>query len=128
MTNLLLRLFIKSDLNTNAGRSAVGKFSGTVGIVSNALLFLAKLAAGILSGSVSITADAMNNLTDATSSIVTLAGFKLSEKPADKHHPYGHARYEYLSGLAVAALIFFIGFELAKSSVSKFIGILAQMA
>ena len=119
MTNLLLRLFIKSDLNTNAGRSAVGKLSGTVGIVSNALLFLAKLAAGILSGSVSITADAMNNLTDATSSIVTLAGFKLSEKPADKHHPYGHARHEYLSGLAVAALIFFIGFELAKSSVSK---------
>jgi cation diffusion facilitator family transporter len=83
------------------------------------LLFLSKLVIGILSGSVSITADAMNNLTDATGSVVTLAGFRLAEKPADEDHPYGHARFEYLSGLAVAALILIIGFELAKSSVEK---------
>ena len=121
MTNILLRLFVKEKTDTPAGRARVGALSGAVGIGCNVLLFLAKLLAGTLSGSVSITADAMNNLTDATSSVVTLVGFKLSEKPADEHHPYGHARYEYLSALAVAALILFIGFELAKSSVSKII-------
>jgi cation diffusion facilitator family transporter len=78
-----------------------------------------KLVVGTLAGSVSITADALNNLSDASSSVVTLLGFKLAEKPADADHPYGHARYEYLSGLAVAAMILFIGYELAKSSVQK---------
>jgi cation diffusion facilitator family transporter len=87
--------------------------------VCNVLLFAMKLVVGTLSGSVSITADAMNNLSDASSSIVTLLGFKLSEKPADDDHPYGHARFEYLTGLAVAALILFIGFELLKTSVMK---------
>lgn len=120
MTNLLLRLFAK-DHETPKGRMTVGRLSGTVGIVCNILLCLAKLAVGVLSGSVSITADAMNNLTDATGSVVTLLGFKLAEKPADEDHPYGHARYEYLSGLAVAALILVIGFELAKTSVEKII-------
>ena len=115
MTKLLLRLFVKE----NAARGAVGKLSGLVGIVCNLLLFGLKLAVGTLAGAVSITADAMNNLSDATSSIVTFAGFKLAEKPADKDHPYGHARYEYLSALAVAVLIMVIGFELAKSSVEK---------
>ena len=102
-------------------RSAVGKLSGFVGIACNALLFAGKLAVGMLSGSVSIMADAMNNLTDAASSIVTLVGFRLAERPADEDHPYGHARYEYLSGLAVAALIVVIGFELAKTSIEKII-------
>ena len=120
MTNLLLRLFAK-DHESAKGRTAVGRLSGAVGIVCNILLCLAKLAVGVLSGSVSITADAMNNLTDATGSVVTLLGFKLAEKPADEDHPYGHARYEYLSGLAVAALILVIGFELAKTSVEKII-------
>lgn len=120
MTNLLLRLFAK-DHETLKGRMTVGRLSGAVGIVCNILLCLAKLAVGVLSGSVSITADAMNNLTDATGSVVTLLGFKLAEKPADEDHPYGHARYEYLSGLAVAALILVIGFELAKTSVEKII-------
>ncbi len=121
MTKLLLRLFVKNggDYSDPAVRSRVGVLSGITGIGSNLLLFAGKLAVGMLSGSVSITADAMNNLSDATSAIVTLLGFKLAEKPADEDHPYGHARFEYLSGLAVAALIVVIGFELAKTSVQK---------
>ena len=100
-------------------RTAAGRLSGIVGIVCNALLFGAKFLIGTLSGSVSITADAMNNLSDASSALVTFIGFRLAEKPADEDHPYGHARYEYLSGLAVAAMIIVIGFELAKTSVEK---------
>ena len=123
MTQFLLRLFVKnSDQVSNPKvRSAVGTLSGIVGIVCNFLLFLGKIIVGTLSGSVSITADALNNLSDATSSIVTLVGFKLAEQPADAEHPYGHARFEYLSGLVVAAMIVIIGFELAKSSVEKII-------
>lgn len=121
MTKLLLRLYVKNFENKQSPgvRSAVGRLSGITGMVCNALLFAGKLAIGLLSGSVSIVADALNNLSDAASSIVTLVGFKLAEKPADKHHPYGHARYEYLSGLAVAGMILIIGFELGKSSVEK---------
>ncbi len=121
MTKLLLKLFVKNAEHTDqpAVRSAIGKLSGAVGILSNVLLFIGKILVGTLSGSVSITADAMNNLSDASSSVVTLIGFKLAEKPADEDHPYGHARFEYLSGLAVAAMIVVIGFELAKSSVGK---------
>ena len=120
MTKLLLKLFVK-DKNTHspAVRARIGSLSGIVGICANILLFGAKLFIGIISGSLSITADAMNNLTDATGSVVTLLGFRLAEKPADEDHPYGHARFEYLSGLAVAALILIIGFELAKGSVEK---------
>ena len=123
MTKLLLRWFVKDYENKDSTkvRAGVGRLSGITGILCNVLLFAGKLAVGILSGSVSITADAMNNLTDAASSIVTLIGFKLAEKPADEEHPYGHARYEYLSGLAVAAMILIIGFELAKTSVEKII-------
>ena len=121
MTKLLLRLFAKGDPALPQTRAKTGKLSGGVGIVCNLLLFGLKLLVGIVSGAVSITADAMNNLSDATSSVVTLVGFKLAEKPADEDHPYGHARYEYLSGLAVAAMIIVIGFELAKSSVEKII-------
>ena len=121
MTGLLLKLFVPgyADGTQSSVRGAVGKLSGTVGIVCNVLLFAFKLTVGILSGSVSITADAMNNLSDAVSSVVTLLGFKLAEKPADEDHPYGHARFEYLSGLAVAAIIVVIGFELAKTSVER---------
>lgn len=118
MTKLFMSLFTK-NLNPENERSALGQRSGVVGIVCNVFLFLAKLLAGVLAGSVSIMADAMNNLTDASSSIVTLLGFKLAEKPADADHPYGHARFEYLSGLGVAALIIVIGVELAKSSFDK---------
>ena len=123
MTNFLLRLFVRDHTNTKdpAVRSRIGSLSGFVGIACNLLLFAGKIAVGTLTGSMSITADAMNNLTDASSSIVTLIGFRLAQKPADEDHPYGHARFEYLSGLAVAAMIIVIGFELAKGSVEKII-------
>ncbi len=121
MTKFLLQLFVKNHQRTDLPqvRSAIGRLSGLVGIFCNLFLFAGKLTVGTLSGSVSITADAMNNLSDASSSVVTLIGFKLAEKPADEDHPYGHARFEYLSGLAVAAMIVVIGFELGKSSVEK---------
>jgi len=121
MTKLLLKIFVPNHAAAADPkvRSAVGSLSGAVGIGCNLLLFLFKLMVGTLSGSVSITADAMNNLSDASGSIVTLLGFRLAGKPADSHHPYGHARYEYISGLTVAALILVIGFELAKSSIEK---------
>ncbi len=121
MTELLLRLFVPDHRNTGDPqvRSRIGSLSGRVGICCNVLLFAFKLLVGILSGSVSITADALNNLSDASGSIVTLIGFRFAGKPADAHHPFGHARAEYLSGLAVAVLILFIGFELAKTSVGK---------
>ena len=114
MTKLLLRLFAKSN-----DRTEIGKLSGAVGIISNFVIALFKLIVGTLSSSVAITADAMNNFSDAASSVITLVGFKLASQPADKDHPYGHARAEYLSGLGVAAVIIIIGFELAKTSVTK---------
>ena len=102
-------------------RNDLGKKAGTVGIITNLLLSLGKLIIGILAASVSITADALNNLMDAASSIVTLIGFKLAEKPADEEHPFGHARSEYLAGLVVAMMIFVVGYELVLSSVKKII-------
>ena len=121
MTQLLLRLFVKDYRNTEdpAVRTRYGKLAGIVGIVCNVLLSAGKLLAGTLSGAVSITADGLNNLTDAASSLVTLLGFRLAARPADEKHPYGHARMEYLSGLAVAVMILVIGVELVKSSVQK---------
>lgn len=123
MTELLLRLFVKDyqKVEKPSVRASIGKLAGVVGIVCNSLLFIFKLIAGLLAGSVSIIADAVNNLSDASSSVVTLIGFKLAQRPADKKHPFGHARYEYLSGFIVSALIFVIGIELAKSSVEKII-------
>lgn len=120
MTKLLMRFFLR-DLDTPDGRAKAGALAGTVGIICNLLLFLGKVIAGTLAGSVAITADGWNNLSDAAASIVTLLGFRFSRKPADAHHPYGHARAEYLSGLCVAVLILFIGVELAKGSISKVI-------
>ena len=121
MTNWLLRTFVKNagDLTDPKVRSSVGVLAGVTGIVCNLLLFLGKLLVGIMTASVSITADALNNLSDATSSVVTMLGFRLGSRPADDDHPYGHARYEYLAGLAVAALILVIGVELGKSSLEK---------
>ena len=121
MTELLLRLFVKDHQNTASTRvrSAIGSMAGFVGIGCNVLLFALKLIAGTLAGSVSITADALNNLSDASGSIVTLVGFRMAGKPADEHHPFGHARAEYLSALGVAMLILFIGLELVKSSLEK---------
>lgn len=121
MTEFLLRLFVKDHARTDLPqvRVAMGTLSSWVGIVCNLLLVCAKLLIGWMAGSVSVMADAMNNLSDASGSIVTLIGFRLADKPADAHHPYGHARAEYLSGLAVAVMILFIGYELAKTAVGK---------
>lgn len=116
MTKRLLRLFAR-----NGDRGAVGRLSSITGIICNLIIAAAKLLIGIVSGSVSIAADAMNNISDATSSVVTFIGFKLAERPADEEHPYGHARYEYLSALVVSAIILVIGFELGKTSVEKII-------
>lgn len=120
MTKLLIRLFIRTPDGTDEKtRFAYGKLAGGTGIACNVLLFFIKLAAGLLASSVAIIADAFNNLSDAGSSIVTLLGFKLSAAPADREHPFGHGRMEYLSALAVAALIMVAGFELALSSAEK---------
>lgn len=121
MTNLLLKLFIKNYEHTDspAVHSAIGKLAGIVGIVCNCLLAAGKLTIGLLVDSMAIIADGVNNLSDTASSAVTLLGFRMAQSPADKDHPYGHARYEYLSGLVVAALILLVGGKLVLSSVEK---------
>ena len=121
MTKLLLKWFVRSGQAPDdpVVRTKVGTMAGFTGIACNLLLFAGKLAVGLMSGAVSVTADAMNNLTDAASSVVTLLGFRLAKRPADADHPYGHARYEYLSALVVSVLILFIGVELVKTSVAK---------
>ena len=123
MTNLLLRLFVKNykDYKNPKIHSAIGKLAGITGIVCNVLLTLGKCIVGIGIGSMAIIADGINNLSDSMSSILTFFGFRLSQRPADKNHPYGHARYEYLSGLAIAAMILLVGAELVKSSIDKII-------
>ncbi|MBQ6614315.1 MAG: cation transporter, partial [Clostridia bacterium] len=123
MTSLLIKLFVKNADETEHSevRGAYGKLASLVGIIANLLLCITKAIAGTLSGSISITADAVNNLSDASASIISLLGFKLASKPADEDHPYGHARYEYLSGLLVAVIILIIGFDLFKESVGKII-------
>lgn len=104
---------------SEGNRGRVGALAGVVCISLNVLLCIAKALVGILSGSVSIVADALNNLSDASSNIVSVLGFKLASKPADPEHPYGHGRFEYLSGLVVAVLVLMIGVELVKSSIDK---------
>lgn len=123
MTNLLIKLFMKDNQNTLNFhvRERYGKFAGIVGVASNLLLFLIKITAGTLFNSISITADAINNLSDSGSSLVTLIGFKISGKPADAKHPYGHARMEYISGLIVSFIILFLGIQLIQSSIDKII-------
>lgn len=120
MITLLSRLFIRSGAQDSAGlRKAYGILCGAVGILLNMLLFAGKLLAGRIAGSVAITADAFNNLSDAGSSVITLLGFHLAGQKPDEHHPFGHGRIEYLSGLGVAVLILLMGWELLQSSVSK---------
>ncbi|MDO4437207.1 MAG: cation diffusion facilitator family transporter [Coriobacteriaceae bacterium] len=108
-------------LRAEGDRTKVGSLAGVMCIAVNIVLCLAKGAIGLLSNSVSIVADALNNLTDASSNIVSILGFKLASKPADPEHPYGHGRYEYLSGLTVAVMVLLIGVELFKTSVEKII-------
>jgi len=121
MTQLLTRLFVKNhtDVKNPAVRAAYGTLSGIVGIIVNLILFTAKFAVGTLSGSIAITADAVNNLSDAGSSIISLVTFRISAKPADREHPFGHARIEYVSSLIVSVIILLIGYELFTSSLNK---------
>ena len=121
MIQLLARWFIKNRENMEDGavRRAYGQLCGLVGIGLNILLFVGKFFAGTLSGSIAITADAFNNLSDAGSSVVTLLGFRLAGRKPDPEHPFGHGRMEYISGLVVSALILLMGVELAKSSWAK---------
>jgi len=123
LTNLLIRLFVKDHKNTSnvTVRERYGKFAGIVGIASNFLLFVIKIIAGTLFRSISITADAVNNLTDSASSFITIIGFKISGKPADEKHPYGHARMEYISGLIVTFIVLLLGVQLIQSSAKKII-------
>lgn len=121
MTNLLIKLFIKDSKNTSdpAVRKCYGYLGAFTGIVLNILLFIGKLIAGILSGGISVIADAFNNLSDAGSSIMTFVGFKMAGMPADSEHPYGHGRMEYVSGIIISFIIMMMGFELGKSSVER---------
>ena len=123
MINLLVKTFVKDCGNVQDPqvRQRYGTLSGAVGIFLNLLLSAGKMIAGVLTGSIAITADAFNNLTDAGSSVVTLVGFRMAGKQADGDHPFGHGRIEYLSGLAVSVVILLVGLELAKSSVEKII-------
>lgn len=123
MTALLVKLFIKDSENFNDKkvRTSYGVLSSITGIVLNLILAGAKYAAGVISGSISITADAINNLSDAGSSIVSFFGVKISAKPADKDHPYGHGRVEYISAFIVSFFVLFMGIELFKESVGKII-------
>ena len=120
MTKLLIKIFIKdANANTQKGRELYGRLAGAVGIICNIILSVMKLIIGTVTNSVSITADATNNISDAGSSIVTLVGFRLSGKPADKDHPYGHARIEYISSLIISFIILLIGCSIFKESVTK---------
>ena len=120
MISFLAHFFCKSEGRTPAQlRTAYGVLCGTAGIILNLLLFVGKFFAGTFSGSIAITADAFNNLSDAGSSVVTLLGFRIAAKTPDPGHPFGHGRAEYLSGLAVAMLILLMGVELAKESLEK---------
>ena len=121
MTDLILRIFVRDHKNTEdpAVRDKCGRVAGAVGIVTNFLLFLMKIIVGTVFHSVSVTADAVNTLTDSGSSVVTLIGFKMASKPADEKHPFGHARIEYLSGVIVSFIVIFLGLQLGMSSIEK---------
>ncbi len=123
MTNMLIKFFIKNSEETNnpSVREKYGMLSGGVGIFCNILLFIGKLSVGLISASISIMADAFNNLSDAASSVVTLVGFKMAGRPADDQHPFGHGRIEYISGLIISTVVMMMGLEFVKSSIEKII-------
>lgn len=123
MTNFLLKLFVpnSNDVSDTKVRTKIGNLASAVSIVLNIILFLLKLMIGKISMSVSIIADAFNNLSDASSNLISLVSFKISSRPADEDHPYGHARFEYLASMIVACLILAVSFELGKSSIDKII-------
>lgn len=121
MTNILIKKFIKNydDVKNPAVRGSYGKLGSIIGIIANAFLCTSKILIGLIFNSVSITADGINNLSDAGSSLITLIGFKMAGKPADEDHPFGHARIEYISGFIVAFIILILGVELIKTSFDK---------
>jgi len=121
VNSFLIRTFIKdySNVENSVVRDKYGKLSGIIGIVINTLLSLTKISSGLIFNSISVLADGVNNLSDAGNSIITLVGFKLASKPADKDHPFGHARYEYISGLLVSFFIMMLGLNLFKDSIIK---------
>ncbi|MBR0534988.1 MAG: cation transporter [Clostridia bacterium] len=122
MTKFIKKLFLSSrDCDTPSGREAYGRVAGITGIICNLILSGLKFLVGSISNSISIIADATNNISDAGSSVVTLIGFRLSEKPADEDHPYGHARIEYVTGLIISFLILHIGFDIFVDSFKKII-------
>lgn len=121
MISFLAKLFIKDSENIQDPkvRSAYGYLCGAVGIMLNVLLFGGKLTAGTLSGSVAVTADAFNNLSDAGSSVISLIGFRLASQKPDPHHPFGHGRFEYIASLIISIIIIVMGFELGRDSFDK---------
>lgn len=119
MTDFLIKLFVKDKDDIRKSRGAYAALAGYTGIVCNLLLFVLKLAIGLLAASVAIVADAFNNISDAGAAVVALIGFRLANKPVDKEHPLGHGRFEYITGFIVDMLIILVGFELLKSSVTK---------
>ena len=121
LSNFLIKKFIKNndDINDNKVRIAYGNLGGAVGIIINTLLFLIKLFVGLFAGSIAIIADAFNNLSDAASSIITIIGFKMANKPADAEHPFGHGRIEYISALVVSFMVMLVGFQFVKTSFYK---------
>ena len=123
MITLFKKLFIKNyqDVENPVVRTAYGVVAGVVGILANAILFVLKLIVGILSGSVAVIADAINNMSDFMTSIITIIGFKISSKPADKEHPYGHQRIEHVISLIIACIVMFIGFEAGRGALDKII-------
>ncbi|MBQ9979410.1 MAG: cation diffusion facilitator family transporter [Clostridia bacterium] len=121
MTNLLIKLFVRDAdrLEDKRVRQRYGSVTSIVGIIVNFLLFTGKFLIGTLSGSVAISADAINNLSDAGSSLISLISFKISSKPADREHPFGHARIEYIASMAVGVIVLLIGFDLLGESFGK---------
>lgn len=121
ISNFLVKMFIKNsdDIKNSNVRNAYGSLAGIVGIIVNVILFSIKFIVGLAVGSIAISADAFNNLSDAASSIITIVGFKLADKPADKEHPFGHGRIEYLSALIVAFLVMLVGLEFIKTSFGR---------
>ena len=124
MTSLIIRLFVKDSENVEnpSARTRYGVVSSIVGIAVNLLLAAFKFLLGVIANSIAITADAINNLSDSASGIVTFASFKLASKPADRDHPFGHGRIEYICSLIIAAFVLFVGFESLKSSISRIVG------
>jgi cation diffusion facilitator family transporter len=121
LSQILVSRFIKDNKNTQNEkvRESYGYLAGIIGIIVNALLFAVKLSIGLISGSIAVTADAFNNLSDAASSVITIAGFKLASKPADLEHPFGHGRIEYISALIVSFMVMMVGFQFIKSSFDR---------